>query len=372
MDWLAIRGWSLWKQPRRVVTLILIVEISAVITPLLLTAKVTESDFGLGLLLASLSIAYSVLTRRWERARRALHKGTQFVVSPNLLATWGLAAATLLPLALAALVLAVASVADWPARNINGQATPYRHIYGAASTVLAAIAARLCLELSVPRQVGLLAAAGAYTASCVVVIAIAVAASGQLGALRVYTRIRSYRLDFLTAIIALVQVELHDIHLPLLWLSLPAAVGLRWRTVKADLRSAAEDSVTKPMSQEAWLIAAGEIVAALPVVAVMRINTAVPLAVVEVAQMQAGCDAIGYVGRSGLAVLLVDCPGISADALATRLRTALRRHSVEASVATAAKGRDGYSLDDLLAVCEAELIARDAANRSARPSRPDS
>ncbi len=203
-------------------------------------------------------------------------------------------------------------------------------------------------------------------------IALAIAASGEFQALRVYTRIRSYRLDFLTALIALAQVELHEFRFPLLWLSLPVTIALQRHTVKADLRSAAEDSATKPMSQEAWLIAAGEIVAALPVVAVMRINTAAPLAVAEVAQMQAGCDAIGYVGRSGLAVLLVDCPDISADALATRLRTALRRQGVEGSVATAAKGRDGYSLDDLLAVCEAELIARDAANRSARPSRPDS
>lgn len=216
------------------------------------------------------------------------------------------------------------------------------------------------------------AAAGTYAITSLLIIALAIAASGQFQALRVYARISSYRLDLLTAIIALAQVELHEFRFPLLWLSLPVTIALQRQTVKADLRSAAEDSVAKPMSQEAWLIAAGEIVAALPVVAVMRINTAAPLAVVEVAQMQAGCDAIGYVGRSGLAVLLVDCPGISADALATRLRTALRRHSVEASVATAAKGRDGYSLDDLLAVCEAELIARDAANRSARPSRPDS
>ena len=197
------------------------------------------------------------------------------------------------------------------------------------------------------------------------------AATGEFQALRVYARISSYRLDFLTALIALGQIELHEVRFPLLWLSLPVTIALQRQTVKADLRSAAEDSSTRPMSQEAWLIAAGEIVAALPVVAVMRVNTAAPLAVAEVAQMQAGCDAIGYAGDSGLAILLVDCPDINADALATRLRTALRRQSVEASVATAAKGRDGYSLDDLLAVCEAELIARDAANRSARPSRPD-
>lgn len=372
MDRLAVAEWALWKQSRRVVTLVFIVEISAAIAPFLLTTNLTESGIGLGTLLASLSIAYSVLTRRWERARRALRKGSQPSVCPNLLAAWGLAAAVLLPSSLAAAVLIIAFIADWPARNITGQAIPYRHVYSCASTVLASVAVQLCLQAALPRQLELLAAAGAYTATCIVIIALAMGASGEFQALRVYTRISSYRLDFLTALIALAQVELHELRFPLLWLSLPVTIALQRQTVKADLRSAAEDSSTKPMSQEAWLIAAGEIVAALPVVAVMRVNTSSPLAVAEVAQMQAGCDAIGYVGRSGLAILLVDCPDISADALAMRLRTALRRQSVEASVATAAKGRDGYSLDDLLAVCEAELIARDAANRSARPSRPDS
>jgi hypothetical protein len=367
-----VRDWSLWKQSRRVVTLIVAVEISAAIGPFLLTTKVTESDIGLGTLLASLSIAYSALTRRWERARRALHKGSLPIFGPNLLAVWGLAAAVLLPVLLAALVLVIASIADWPARNISGMTTPYRHIYSGASTVLAAVATRLCLGLDLPRQLSFIAAAGAYTITCVVIIAMAVASTGEFKALRVYTRISSYRLDFLTALIALAQIELHELRFPLLWLSLPITIALQRHTVKADLRSAAEDSTTKPMSEEAWLIAAGEIIAALPVVAVMRVNTAAPLAVAEVAQMQAGCDAIGYAGDSGLAILLVDCPHISADALAMRLRTALRRQGVEGSVATAAKGRDGYSLDDLLAVCEAELIARDAANRSTKPSRPDS
>ena len=228
------------------------------------------------------------------------------------------------------------------------------------------------MQPDLPRQLAFVVAAAAYSATCVIVIALAIAASGQFQALRVYTRISSYRLDFLTALIALAQIELHELRFPLLWLSLPITIALQRQTVKADLRSAAEDSTTKPMGEEAWLIAAGEIIAALPVVAVMRVNTAAPLAVAEVAQMQAGCDAIGYAGDSGLAILLVDCPHISADALAMRLRTALRRQGVEGSVATAAKGRDGYSLDDLLAVCEAELIARDAANRSTKPSRPDS
>jgi len=367
----AVTTWSLWRQPRRVVILILIVEISAVALPALLTARADESDLGLAVLLASLSIAYSVSTRRWERARRALREGMNPSLCPNLLAAWGLAAALLLPLSLAFAVLVAASIAEWPARKITGQATPYRHVYSGASTVLAAVAARQCLDLDLPRQVSYVAAAVAYTLVCVVIIGVAVAASGQFGALRVYARASSYRLDALTGLIALTQVEVHDLHFPVLWLSLPLTIGLQRRTVKADLHSAADETTAKPMSEEAWLIASQEIIAALDVAAIIRINSAAPAAVAELARLQAGCDAIGYAGTTGLAMLLIDCPELSADALASRLRTVLHTRGIDASIAAAAKPRDGYCLDDLLAVCEAELIAREAASRSANSPRPE-
>jgi hypothetical protein len=85
--------------------------------------------------------------------------------------------------------------------------------------------------------------------------------------------------------------------------------------------------------------------------------------------MQAGCDAIGSYGDGrGLAILLPDCPPQNADALARRLRSAMLVRKVPCSIAAAAKPRDGRRLDDLLAVSEAELVAREAASeRSERP-----
>ncbi len=178
-------------------------------------------------------------------------------------------------------------------------------------------------------------------------------------------------LDGWTAAIALAQVELHDIHLPLLWLSLPATIAVQRRATKADMQAAAVESGNRPMSEDAWQIAATEIVAALPVVAILRVTTADPLAAVAVAQMQAGGDAIGLVGDAGLSMLLLDCPGTSADALATRLRRALRHGGLTGTVAAAAKPRDGESLPALWAVCEAELIARDAASRQDEIAEPE-
>jgi hypothetical protein len=233
---------------------------------------------------------------------------------------------------------------------------------------LQCISAKTCIYLGSRNYC---ASAAVYTVCCVVIIALAVAASGEFRALRVYARVSSYRLDALTAAIALAQVELHSLRFPLLWLSLPVTIALQRQSMKDELRTASVETIDKPMSEEAWLIAAQEVVAALPVAAIMRISTQQPAAVGAVAQIQAGCDAIGFLGKDGLGILLIDCPALSADALANRVRMALRHHDLEASVVVAAKPRDGHCLDDLLAVCEAELITREAASRSAKPTRPE-
>ncbi len=232
---------------------------------------------------------------------------------------------------------------------------------------------RLLLTLGLPRQLSLLVASATYTCICVLVISLAVASSGQFRALRVYLQPKSYALDGWTAAIALAQVELHDLHLwSLAWLSLPATIAVQRRATRADLQAAAAESGSnRPMNEDAWCIAATEIVAALPVVSILRVTTDEPLAVHAVAQMQAGCDAVGQVGDSGLAILLVDCPELNAEALAARLRAALRYSGVSASVAVAVKPRDGDSLHDLWITAEAELITREAARRSATSPDPD-
>src|SRR5581483_4513303 len=109
------------------------------------------------------------------------------------------------------------------------------------------------------------------------------------------------------------------------------------------------------------------VIKACPVGAIMRIRTTDPMAASQLARIKAGCDAIGMTGRSGLAILLTQCPGGNADALAERMRAILHTEGVVAQVAVAAKPRDGQTLDDLLAVSEAELITRMAA----QPTRSD-
>lgn len=367
-----VTGWPLWREPRVAIGLILAVELSALIMPAIFWSPISRFDIEVSTALVSLSIAYSAYTCSAERVRRTLHQGVEAAKYRNLLAIWGFAAAVLLPLQLAWLVVVGGAVAEWPARNVASRARLYRHVYNAAGAVLFAAATRAVSGSPLPMGLGLVLGVPVYMGVNVLAIAAVMVAAGERAAVRGLLQPSAHRVELCSIAISVGVVVLAESHLGMLiWLSLPAAVVLQRVTTRTRLRQVADEAQSRPMTEEAWLIAAREVVAALPVAAIMRIDTKEPAAVSAVAQIQAGCDAIGSLGKDGLGILLIDCPALSADALANRIRMALRHHQLEASVAAAAKPRDGHRLDDLLAVCEAELIARDAASRSAKPPQPD-
>ena len=366
----AVSTWSLWRTSPYAVIVILAVDLAAVGAPLASIRSIEHSDIWTAALLGSLSIVYSRFTVSWERARRALRQEKLPTLCPNLLATWAFAAAVLLPLTLAAVVITAAAIAEWPARNIAGQATPYRYVYSTAGAILAATAANSCMTLAVPEGVALALAVAGYMLVGMAAVALAMVAAGQYKALTLLLKAESHKLEVLTIGLAVAQVQLINLHIPLAWLSLPAAIVIQRWAVQSDLH-VSDDTTIRPMAEAAWLTVAREVVAACPVTAVMRIDTADPAAVSLVARMQVGCDAIGAVGKSGLAILLADCPGANAEALAMRMRTALSQQAIPAVVAVAAKPRDGQSSADLLAVCEAELIARAAAPGPSKSLRPE-
>jgi hypothetical protein len=319
-----------------------------------------RSQLGTAALLASLSIAYSRCTVGWERARRAITQERYPALCANLLATWAFAAAVLLPMPLAAAVIVAAAIAEWPARDIVGQATPYRYVYSTAGAILAATAANRCMTLELPYSSALALAAASYMLVGIAVVSLAMVSAGQFRALTTMLRPETHLLEILTVAVAIAEVQLISLHIPLAWLSLPVAIAIQRTAVKSHLR-VGDDPAVRPMTEAAWLTVAREVIAACPVTAVMRISTSDPAAVSVVARMQVGCDAIGAMGRSDLAILLADCPGTNAESLAVRMRAALNQHGIVGQVAVAAKPRDGQSLADLLAVTEAELITRAAA-----------
>ena len=344
----------------------------ALVIPAISRAPISRTSIAVTAGLASLSIAYSIFTCRAERVRRTLHQGVDTVKYQNLLAVWGFAAAVLLPLPLVWLLAVTTSLAEWPARNVVGRARLYRHIYSSAGAILAAAAAHTVSDVGLPRWIGVVAAVPTYMVVGILAVSVAMVAAGEREGVRGLLQLRAHQAEVCSLAIAVCIVALATYHFDMLiWISLPAAVGLQRFTTRSRLRRVTEQAQIQPMSEEAWFIAAREVVTALPVVSIMRIDTSSPEAVSSVARLQLGCDAIGYLGADGLGMLLVDCPALSAESLAARLRTALQEKGLPAGVAAAGKPRDGYSLDDLLAVCEAELIAREAASRSAKPSLPE-
>jgi len=364
----AISAWSLWRAPRCAIVVIVMVDLAAAVTAFSFPSAIRGSDLGTAALLASLSIVYSRFTVSWERARGALRQEGP-TLYPNLLATWAFAAAVLLPLTLAAAVIIVAAIAEWPARNIAGVAAPYRYVYSTGGAILAATAANSCMSLSLPYQLPLVMAALGYMLVGVAAVALAMVSAGQYQGLSLLLKAETHKLEVLTIALAIAQVQLVTLHVPLAWLSLPAAIVIQRWAVQSDLH--VTDVAIRPMTQGAWLTVAREVVAACPVSAIMRIQTADPTAVSLVARMQVGCDAIGAIGRSGLAILLADCPGTNAESLANRMRAALSQQGIPALVAVAAKPRDGQTSADLLAVSEAELIARAAAQPPSKTLRPE-
>jgi hypothetical protein len=366
----ATAKWPIWRQSPGVIALILAVDLSAVLVPALVWHPVTRANVELVIALGSLSIAYSTYTCTAERVRRTLHQGAEAAKYSNLLAIWGFAAAVLLPLQLMWLVAVAGAIAEWPARRVAGRAHPYRHVYSTAGAILAATVAHAVSGSTTERWLGIAVAVPVYMAVGVLLIAAAMLAAGERSAARGLLRLSPHRVEVSCIAIAVGFIALVDVKLGMLgWLSLPAAIGLQRTISRSRLRVVTDDALIRPMGQDAWFIAATEVVAALPVVSIIRITTADPLAVSAVARMQAGADAIGYVGVDGLGMLLVDCPALSAEALAARLRLALSNKGIDGHVAAAGKPRDGYKLNDLLAICEAELIARDAAHDHLRPER---
>lgn len=358
----AAARWPIWRLPPLAIALILLVDLSALLIPALFWHPISRSNIELAIVLGSLSIAYSAFTCGAERVRRALHQGAEAIQYRNLLAIWGFSAAILLPIQLAWLVAVTGAVAEWPARKVAGRARPYRHVYSTAGAVLAATVTHAVVSSESLGWLGIAVAVPVYTVIGVVVVAAAMLAVGERAAARGLLRLGPYQAEVYCLAVAIGVVALVDSQLGMLvWLSLPAAIGLQRLITRNRLRDLTDNAQVQPMSEEAWFIAATEVVAALPVVSIIRISTADPVAVSAVAQLQSGCDAIGYLGVDGLGMLLVDCPSLSAEALAARLQSALRHKGIDGIVGSAGKPRDGDRLTDLLAICEAELVTRQAA-----------
>lgn len=358
-------AWELWRERRRVLIVLAVVELSALVAPLATWSPLSRTDLDLSLMLASLSLIYSPFVIGWEKARRHLLFERSPAMTPNVLATWCFAGAILLPPIFAAAVTAISEIGGWPAYNPAGTKRLYRFVFYVMTQVLAATATSEALRLGLSAWGALPIAAVTWITVGPALTIVAMCASGQFGAAKAMLHPRLYRLEIITMAVAIAEYSVYKAGFPLLmWLSLPAAVVIQRYFTTAELRS--RELGARPMDEQAWLHVAKVVVEATVTASVLRIDTSDPQTARMVAMMQGGCDAIGTYADGGLAILLPDCPPAQGDALARRLRIAMKLHKVECNIAAASKPRDGQVLDDLLAVSEAMLVlSREASRRSA-------
>ncbi|MFL6161876.1 MAG: hypothetical protein ACJ74U_06570 [Jatrophihabitantaceae bacterium] len=349
---------------------ILIADLFAIaVVCVLVRTSITLDDVWLAILLASLSIAYSIQTLNAEGARYALNQRRAAAMS-NMLGTWTFPAAVLLPMPLAAAVIVTGSAMQWRVKRAAGQASLCRYLYSVSAVILAAALANQIMSLVGNRALLLCVAAIAYVLANGLLVSIAATLASGISAAKAFLKPRTHVNEVRTVVIGGCGAMLWLVHVPLMWLTLPLVIGIQRLAMRSESRNASE-GLAAPMTEKVWGRVAREVVRACATASILRLDTGDPAAARAIAQMQAGCDAIGAVGASGLVILLADCPGPNADSLALRLRSALASGGVQANVAVAAKPRDGQVLEDLLAVTEAELITREAATRSARSLRPE-
>lgn len=370
---MAVAPWAIWRVPRYAVIVVLVVDLSAVVVPAFRPGQISHVSLVSAGLLAALSIAYSVLTGTWELVRRTMWRQSQGAGHyRNFLSTWRFTAAIALPALLAAAVIIISAAAEWPTRRRSDQPILHRYIYSTAGSILTACVAGACVSrLSLSTAWPMVIGAVVYLVVGILPVICAQLAVGQRDGFREFLSWDAHRVEAVTVLIGIGEALLIQAHQQAwIWLSLPAAIVLQRWIIQSDLR-AIDAPEARPMGEQAWAAIAREVIKACPVGAIMRIRTTDPMAASQLAKIKAGCDAIGMTGRSGLAILLTQCPSGNADALADRMRAIMQTEGVVAEVAVAAKPRDGQTLDELLAVSEAELITRVAASRPAKSDLPE-
>lgn len=204
------------------------------------------------LLLAVMSVAYSVSVRRLERLRRALTEGKV----PTLLSVWMTAAIILLPPPLMAGLVAIAYAAEWPSRRIVGRGRPLRYLYSCVAAVAACLTATAVFHIvGGPPGVALalLTFSTIDIASTVAVLLVA----RQVQVLRMFANPKAHLAELTSQCLGVVLAGLMGWHVVLGVLVVPALLLVhRWslrETVKAE---DAFDAETGLWSEIAWRVQA--------------------------------------------------------------------------------------------------------------------
>jgi diguanylate cyclase (GGDEF)-like protein len=416
---MAPRSWALWRAQRRVVALVVSVDVLAVLISVAATlqSSVTGSDLLRFSLLVAMSVTYLEVSRQVEQRRR-LFLNTS---SPtDMTSVWTFPAAILLPGSLIACLVAVVYLHLWFRAWRHGDtARAYRSAYVAASVVITCLAVSAMVSATGLRAsfesdpasalVVLLLAVAMYPAVNTVLVATAILVSGGERRPAAYLGSASENvLEVTTLVLGGVTAALL-VSVP--WLAvivLPAVYLLQHHALLRQLVQAATiDTKTDLLNATAWrLLAQRELEraerqgtpTAVLVIDMDRFklvndryghlagDTALRAVAGSLADELRGYDAVGRFGGEEFVALL---PGVGRQTAANvgeRIRRRIGSLAVNvesrnggtalveltASIGVASASADSGQLDDLLRAADSALYAAKGDGRNAVRVAPDS
>jgi hypothetical protein len=312
------------------------------------------------LLLALISVTYSMSIRRLERLRRALTDGKL----GNLSSIWTFAATMLLPPMLIAASVVIVYVAEWPSRRMVDSGRPFRYVYSCAASATACLAAA-----SVLHQVSGMAGTGlallTFSALDIGLIASALIIARQYQVLRMFTNAKAHAVELSTQLLGVVLAGLMSWHAALGVLVVPALLLVHFWSLRETVKDEdAFDPVTGLWSETAWRVQAQQkLHDARGHVAVMIIDPDHPGLECRILQaIESGLTPSDLLGRYGTRQIVLLIPVGRPEAgrfMSTGFRTDLAAAAVPAALGCATTA--DAELEGLLIEAMSDLMGRRAA-----------
>lgn len=329
-------------------------------------AGMSAYHLGLGMLLAALSVSYSLLARRVERLRRGLTQGK----AHNLLDVWTMAGALVLPGLLVVPLVLISYAAEWPSRKSVSGGRPLRYLISVAIVAAAACTAATARQ-HVDGLPGILLAVVSWTVVNSALIAALVWLFDDRGLIQQLLGPRNQVADSLTKLLGVALALLIGWHTAAGVAMLPLVLAGHRLALRDSIRTtSAYDAQAGMWSEPGWRVRASESIADAPgCVALVLIDPVRPHSEAAIARCLHGVlrpsDPVGRYGTRQVAALVqVDMAAVGVI-VAERVRARLDRAGVICVVGVSISL--GEDLGELLVRAGSDLMARrESAGISAR------
>ncbi|HEX8093332.1 hypothetical protein [Jatrophihabitans sp.] len=326
----------------------------------------TVHHLGLFVLLAALSVTYSLTARHLERLRRGLTEGKVH----NLLDVWTMAGALLLPGVLVVPLVLISYGAEWPSRKYVNGGRPVRYVISVLIVAAAAWVAT-AVRQNVTGVLGIAAAVLCWTAINSVLIAALVWRFDDRSLVRQLLGLPNQVADTLTKVTGVALALLVGWHPLSGVVVLPLVLAGHRLALRYSIRTtSAYDTTARMWSEAGWRVRATESIATAPgCVALVLIDPEQAHSEVAIAECLLGVlrpsDPVGRYGTRQVAALVqVDMEAVGII-VTERVRGRLDRAGIACVVGVSISVGEG--LGELLIRAGSDLMARrQSAGISAR------